>query len=204
VVAGEVAQDIGRDGLQRAKQWLDLTTRVKEIWSYDHRLFAGLLCFSWPHASRTEFSFDLGGTFRGDQLAGQSFLAEVKNYQCESDLPEHFRNFLAKCYVALGTRPEICDNFLWISWSPFQAQRWNRHATKESVRAALLHKDNRKRVFGVDNEADALLELDSEYVAQVASRIWLITLSVQQEKLVLTEGHRLAMAEIFTREERTL
>jgi hypothetical protein len=201
-MAGEDAQDTGRDGLQRAKHWLDLSTRVHRSWAYHDGTLGEMVHFEWPHASgqAKPFSFDLGGNFRGHPFDGQSFLAEVKNYRYESDLPAHFRDFLAKCYVALGDRPARCDNFLWISWSPFQAQKWHKHTTTENVRRSLIHQANRNRVFGVDNEADAVTKLDAELMAKVASRVWLITLSDQQELLVPTEDHYYKMAEIFSRE----
>jgi hypothetical protein len=188
-MAGEEAHDIGRDGLQRAKHWLDMSTRVKRSWKYDDPQLASLLHFPWPHGRSKSFSFDLGGTFQGDALENQSFLAEIKKYKSESNLPTHYLHFLAKCYVALGAKPELCNNFLWISWSPFQAKDWDKHATPDKVRASLLHNANRKRVFGVDNVADAELKLDAERVADVARRIWLITLCDKQEQLVLREGH---------------
>ena len=94
-MAGEDSQDRGREGLERAKQWLDLSTRVRHAWAYDDYPLAEMVHFEWPYATgrAKPFSFDLGGQFRGEPLDGQSFLAEVKNYRYESDLPEHFRDF---------------------------------------------------------------------------------------------------------------
>jgi hypothetical protein len=115
-------------------------------------------------------------------------------------LPAHFRDFLAKCYIALGDKPLRCDHFLWISWSPFQAQKWDKHATTDSVRRSLIHQKNRNRALGVDNEADAMAKLDVTRMDNVASRVWLITLSDRQEMLVPTESHYYKMAEIFSRE----
>lgn len=201
-MAGEDAQDTGREGLQRAKHWLDLSTRVSCFWAYDDPILAEMVHFEWPCGSGQSkpFSFDFGGSFRGDSLDGQSFLAEVKRYRKEGDLPTLFLDFLAKCYVALGAKPKRCDNFLWISWSPFQAQRWDRHTTPDNVRRSLLQKVNTKRVFGVDTEAEAAAKLDVQRMAHVANRIWLITLSDRQEMLVPTEDHYYQMAETFARE----
>ena len=64
----------------------------------------------------------------------------------------------------------------------------------------MLQTVNRKRVLGVDNEADAKARLDAERTANVASRVWLITLSDRQEMLVPTESHYFMMAEMFARE----
>jgi len=142
----------------------------------------------------------MGGEFRGESLAEQSFLAEVKNYEYEMDLHAHFLDFLAKCYIALGNRPELCDNFLWISWSPFQAQKWNQHATTASVRRALTLPRNRKRALGVDKADDVVGQWDVERMGEVAKRIWLITLSDKQEMLVPIEDHYFKIKEIIDRE----
>lgn len=200
-VAGEDLHKIGESGLQRAKHWLDSSTRVKEIWQQTDVPMGELLHFPWTHGSR-EFSFDLGGTFRGEGLDGQAWVAEVKNYRNEGKLPGHFRNFLAKCYVALGHRPGRCDHFLWISWAPFQARDWDKHATSESVRKAVLHPDNIMSVFGVDNEKDAVAKLDAKRTVQVASRVWLITLCEQQEQLVLTKRHFTDVMAMLIAEQR--
>ena len=201
-MAGETPPKIGESGVQRAKHWLDASTRVKDIWQQTDVPMGELLHFPWPHGSREPFSFDLGGIFRGEGLDGQAWVAEVKNYRNESDLPGHFRNFLAKCYVALGYRRERCDHFLWISWAPFQARNWDRHATSESVRKAVLHPDNIMSVFGVDNEQDAMAKLDAERTVQAASRVWLITLCEQQEQLVLTKKHFTDVMAMLIAEQR--
>ncbi len=202
-MAGEESHDRGDIGVQRAKQWLDASTRVRIIYTQTQQPLAELVHFPWPYGTREPFSFDLGGIFRGEDLDGQSFLAEVKNYRYESDLPAHFRNFLAKCYVALGHRSSACDHFLWISWAPFQARSWNQHATAENVRKAVLHSDNIESVLGSSNEADAMEKLDAERTVRVADRIWLVTLCDQQEQLVLTEEHfREVISRILAAEHR--
>jgi len=206
-VAGEDAQDIGEVGLQRAKEWLELTTRVHQSWTRHDRPMSELLEFTWLHGSSDgqlpgTFSYDLGGRFRGDPLHNQSFLAEVKKYKNESDLPTHFRDFLAKCYVALEQKPDRCDHFLWISWSPFQAQRWDQHTTSESVKNSILHRVNRRRVTGVDDEGEAATKLSSDLLVGVASRIWLLTLCEKQEQLVLTNRHYIEVVRLMTEEGR--
>jgi hypothetical protein len=173
MVAGEDAHDLGETGLQRAKQWLELSTRVDKCWTRHDRPAGELLEFQWPHGhddgSPAQFSFDLGGTFRGDPLDNQSFVAEVKAYKKEQDLPTHFRDFLAKCYAALEARPDRCDHFLWVSWSPFQAQHWDQHATSENVRKSVLHKANRSRTLGLADESEAAAKLSADLLVGVAS-----------------------------------
>jgi hypothetical protein len=205
-MAGEEMHDLGERGLQRAQEWLELSTRVSYCWTRHDRPTGELLEFQWPYATTggpsTGFSFDLGGTFQGDHLDNQSFLAEVKAYHREGDLPTHFRDFLAKCYVALEARPGRCDHFLWLSWSPFQAQRWDKHATSENVRRAVLHGVNRRRVLGVDDEGEATAKLSSDLLAGVASRVWLLTLSEKQERLVLAVHHYGEVVKMIMAERR--
>lgn len=190
-MAGEENHDLGSEGLRRAKRWLEFTTRVDQSWTHQDGAMAELLEFEWPHVSGTAkpFTFDLGGRFRGGALHKQGFLAEVKNYKKESDLPTHFRHFLAKCYIALESRPKRCENFLWISWAPFQAQKWDEHATAASVQKALLHKDNLSRALGAQTPVEGTQKLNPETLTRVADRLWLVTLSSQQEQLVLSDEH---------------
>jgi hypothetical protein len=158
---------------------------------------AELLEFGWPYGSRQPFSFDLGGVLRGDTLHNQSFLAEVKAYSNEGDLPTLFRDFLAKCYVALGQHENRCDHFLWISWSPFQARKWNQHATAANVERSVLLPANRARVLGVDDDGEARARLSAEILTRVADRVWLITLSEGQEQLVLSPDHYLEVVKLI-------
>jgi hypothetical protein len=161
---------------------------------------AELLGFRWPHGARQPFSFDLGGTLRGAPFDNESFVAEVKAYKKELDLAEHFRDFLAKCYVALSEQPARCDHFLWISWSPFQAKRWDQHTTAANVERSVLHTANRARVLGVDDEGGAKARLSAEALTRVADRVWLITLSEGQERLVLSPDHYLEVVKLITAE----
>lgn len=206
-MAGEDAQDIGESGLQRAKEWLELSTRVDKSWTRHDRPMNELLEFKWPYIPGDDqsapFSFDLGGTLRGEPLDNESFLAEVKAYKNESDLPTHFRDFLAKCYVALEQRPDRCDHFLWISWSPFQAKQWDKHATAENVKKSVLHQANRSRALGADDEDEAAAKLSPELLVAVASRIWLVTLSRKQEQLVLSRDHYIEVVRLIVAEGRT-
>lgn len=197
VQAGEDIQDIGRDGLHSAKNWLDRTTRVQSSWTHQDHPMAELLSFRWPHAS-TPFSFDIGGRFRGEDLDNKSFLAEVKNYKNESNLPMHYRDFLAKCYVAYLAKPIRCDNFLWISWSPFQAKAWDKHVSVDRVKASILHKENCQRVVGTSDPQVGATLLDPEALVAVANRIWLVTLSSKQEQLVLTREHYVEVIRLIT------
>jgi hypothetical protein len=160
---------------------------------------AELLGFNWPAGGGT-FTFDLGGVFRGEDLDSQSFLAEVKKYKTESDLPTQYRDFLAKCYVAYGSHPERCGHFIWLSWAPFQAKRWHLHTSVEQVKKSLLHQTNRFRVFGTESEDKAEGMIDAKTLVSVSERLWLITLSSKQERLVLTKDHYLEVVRLIAAE----
>ena len=198
-VPGEESQDVGRDGLLEAKRWLNMTTRVASIWTHRDKPMSELLGFAWPHGG-SSFSFDVGGQFRGDALDRQSFIAEVKNYKNEGDLPAHYRDFLAKAYVALLAHPDRCDNFLWISWAPFKARKWDEHASTASVEAAVLHDANRQRVFGTTDLDEARAAINAEAAVRVAERVWLLTLSHRQKDLVLTAKHYGEVIKMITAE----
>ena len=194
--------------MRRARRWLVSSTRVGECWTRHHRPLGELLEFQWQHvpsgSSAARFSFDLGGTFCGDSLENQSFVAEVKAYKKEGDLPVQFRDFLAKCYVAMQTHPGRCDHFLWLSWAPFQAQRWDEHATADNVKRSVLHAANRKRVFGLEGESEAVSEVKPELLAAVADRLWMVTLCGKQEQLVLTNHHYTEVMKLIASERRAV
>lgn len=199
-MAGEDAHDSGRLGVQKAKRWLERTTRVDQSWTNQDRGLKELLSFEWPNRSTKPFTFDLGGTFRGEPMDGQTFVAEVKHYRAENNLPDHFRSFLAKCYVALGSHPDRCDNFLWISWAPFQARQWDSHTSVASVKAALNHAENRSRcLVGADNE-DVNTQWDEGRLASVSQRVWLVTMSDRQCELVPTKEHYAEVIKRITEE----
>lgn len=187
--SGEDSQDTGLVGLRTAKVWLDRTTRVSMTYTNQQRGFKDLLAFPWPHGNQGTFTYDIGGSFAGGNLDNQTFVGEVKKYKREGNLPEHFRDFVAKSYVAYRFAPRRCDHFLWISWAPFQAQKWDEHCTYEKVVSSLSHRENITRSLGLEPGDDALPEIDHQAAAEVAGRIWLITLSDRQDDLNLLDKH---------------
>ena len=182
---GEAIQAIGVDGADRAKRWLEGTTRVLHVWTNPED--DKKLTFSW--ASTGEFSFDLGGTLQGAELHGKNFFAEVKKYSSAGDQGTEYPKYLAKCYLALTQRPEWCDHFMWITWAPFSVTKWPNLMSAEYVAQSVKLEKHRKRTLGT---ADA--EPDLDHCAEVARRLWLIVLSDKQEVLRLTEDER---GEIF-------
>lgn len=186
-IQGEAAQAKGADGARRAKRWLESTTRANAQWVNPNAAALPKLEFAWPEGGRT-FTFDLGGLLKYDEFDGQTFYAESKAYANSSDLPGHYEEFLAKCYVAYLDRAMFCDHFMWISWSPHTASKWSTHTSEETVRAAVVAQ--RKRIFGEVDKAAAEGMIKDDVVSEVARRLWLIILSERQEQLVITPAHR--------------
>ncbi|WP_204032311.1 hypothetical protein [Sinosporangium siamense] len=187
-MAGELRQQTGSIGIDRAKRWLNYSTRVATIYANTDKVFRDLLHFKWPHGGQ-EFSFDLGGKLRGGELHDKSFMAEVKAYRYEMDSPKEYREFVAECYVAFQEKPDRCDNLIWMSWSPFQAQSWHKHRAPESIKKHLLHTDNVFRVFGATSADEAKGEIDEQVIYELTKRLWLLTLCDEQEGLVITSDH---------------
>jgi len=184
-MAGEGRQLTGQIAVQRAKRWLHYSTRVASIYTNTDKVFKDLLHFRWPHGGQ-EFSFDLGGKFRGGDLQDQSFMAEVKGYRYEMDSVQEYRKFVAECYVAFQEKPDRCDNLIWLSWAPFQAKNWHKHRSADAIRNHLLHPDNVFRVFGTNSPDEAKNKIDEQVIHELTRRLWLLTLCDEQENLVIT------------------
>ena len=178
---------LGADGAHRAKLWLEATTRVKASWLNTDPNAAGRLEFDWPHGG-TQFSFDVGGILHGGDLSGQMFVVESKKYSGDSDQGSHYRSFLAKCYVTRRDYGRLADQFMWITWHPFNVKTWESLCSEEKVAEGVL--SEHQRVFGTQSDDDAKVLLDRDLVGDVASRLWLLVLSDKQEKLVISKKHR--------------
>jgi hypothetical protein len=184
---GEAIQAKGADGARRAKLWLEGTTRANVPWVNPDPVAIPKLSFDWADGSGS-FSFDIGGTLIGGELANQEFLAECKKYKNASDQSKLYNEYLAKCYVARVKRPDRCDNFMWITWSAFGTTNWSQLLSPELVNKAVLKYS--KRALGVP-EQDAAAALDEQVCKDVASRLWIIVLSEKQEKhLMLSPEHQ--------------
>ncbi|MGW0485011.1 hypothetical protein [Nonomuraea sp. NPDC003214] len=194
MVAGELRQQTGSDGIDRAKRWLNYSTRVASIYTNTDKVFKDLLHFDWPYGGQG-FSFDLGGKLRGGDLHDKSFMAEVKAYRYEMDSAKEYGEFVASCYVAFQEKPDRCDNLIWMSWAPFQAQKWHLHRSPEFIRKHLLHPDNIFRLFGTKSTDEAKVKLDEQVIFELTKRLWLLTLCDEQESLVITgENYQRIMA----------
>jgi hypothetical protein len=182
---GEDLHEIGRQGVRRAKKWLDATTRVTSSWTVYDKVPVSRLEFDWAHGGR-QFSYDLGGLLHGSEYDNQMFLAECKKYTTKSQGP-HFDKFLAQSYVALGAAPQVADHFMWITWHPFRIDSWNELGSPPAIRTAIEHADNRQRVLGPPENEDAIDEGRLEALSQ---RLWIIVLSDRQETLVISKDDR--------------
>ncbi|WP_225804235.1 hypothetical protein [Streptomyces sp. NK15101] len=199
MVVGEDAQLKGFSGARRAKQWLEGTMRIFGAYANTDSPSCGRrLTIPWPYGGRT-FSFDLGGTMRGEPYQSDMFCAEVKNYSQPGDQGTHFDEFLAKCYVAAQIQHHLSDHFMWITWSPFRANSWSTLNSSDQVEAAVLQ--HRSRVFGTDDLDEARKLLDPELARSVAARLWLIVLSEKQETLLPLKDWAAIVAAELTRRE---
>lgn len=186
-MSGERLHEIGREGAARAKEWLEATTRVDAHWVNPDRWAIPKLTFSWSNGHGS-FSYDLGGVLRGGEFHQQEFLAEVKYYSTAGDQSELYSEYLAKCYRAYMTRPDRCDNFMWITWHPFLTSRWKNLCSESEVVDAVIR--HRHRALGVDSEDDAKEVIRWGDCKEVSSRLWLIVLCDRQESLVISREHR--------------
>jgi hypothetical protein len=180
---GEVLHEAGREGAQRAKRWLERTTRVDVHWVNPD--YVAKLTFNW--ADGRTFSFDLGGQLRGGDLDGQEFFAEIKKYNAVGDQGALYDEYLAKCYRAFGEMPSRCDHFLWITWHPFSQSKWTTLCTAGVVREAVLK--HRVESLGVTDAEEAQTVVDDATCTAVAERLWLIVLSDKQEVLAVEDAH---------------
>ena len=177
--SGEAIQQIGIDGADRAKRWLEGTTRVLHTWTNPED--EAKLTFKW--ATEGTFSFDLGGTMYGAELHNKNFYAEVKKYKDAGDQGTEYPKFLAKCYLALKQSPAYCDHFMWITWSPFSMTKWSKLMTQPYVADAL-------RTHDVRALGEKGAEPDPDHCAAVADRLRIIVLSDKQEALTLSDAER--------------
>lgn len=181
---GESLHDLGREGARRAKQWLESTSRVDACWVNPDKGAVEKLTFEWPQGGQP-FSFDLGGKLRYGAFDGKLFYAEVKKYSKALDLGTHYKDFLAKCYVAYLGAPRFADNFMWVSWAPHAATSWDELTTAAKVRESVVA--NAHRIFSPAGDVDALV--DDDTCAAVAERLWILILSDKQEELVPAVEH---------------
>ena len=133
-LTGEQIQQLGEQGSQRAKRWLESTCRAEVKWNNPS---AGLKKLQFKKAGAPDgstaqgdyFSFDLGGNFLGGDADGEVFLAESKKYATAADQGVEYRRFLSKCYRVETEAGNFYDQYLWITWAPFLVNSWDQLLT---------------------------------------------------------------------------
>lgn len=197
-MAGEQLHEKGADGARRAKIWLDRTTRAEARWVTPDPTAVPKLTFPWANPNSEPFSFDLGGLLRGGDVDGQEFLAECKNYKDAADQGSLYRAYLAKCYCAFRSRPDRCDNFMWITWAPFSITKWTDLCSASYVKAAIL--DHSAKALNEPDRKVAVSLISDEMVEQTAKRLWLIVLSQRQEATLMMSKEHLGLIRKFEAE----
>lgn len=188
---GEANHWKGAEGAERAKRWLDSTTRTISTWTNKDEVHAARLSFRWPHAQTKQeepFSFDLGGILYGDEYSGHQFVAEVKNYSAVGNIGDEWDDFLAKAYYVAKHEPKLADQFMFITWNPFRATHWSTQKSPAQIAKACI--TNRVRLLGEADESAAHNLLDSEVLEGLSERLWLIVLSDKQETLLISNEDR--------------
>lgn len=193
---GEALHQQGADGANRAKLWLESTTRADARWVNPHPIALQRLTFNWCDGS--SYSFDLGGVLRGDEVDGEEFLAEVKAYKDASDQGALYEEYLAKCFRAYRLRPERCAHFLWITWAPFRSTYWSTLNDAENIRKAVAkHCDKALGEEGVTWEE--VPEAEAENISQ---RLWIIVLSEKQERVLRLTPEHMSLVEAHITRQR--
>lgn len=189
---GEANHDKGRQGAHRAKRWLEGTSRAVVPWVNPENGSAAKMTCQWPHGGLS-FSFDLLGYLKHGPQENSNFYCEVKNYSGYSNLNDEYLDYLAKCYVMLGSpMAPWCDHFMWIAWHPHSVTSWSDLTSREWVEKGVRR--NKTRIFGPEaSEADIEKMLDQERCSLVAERQWLIILNDKQETFLTLAPEHLAL-----------
>lgn len=174
-MVAEETQEQGREGVRRAKLWLERSGRVDVYWTaYEHPAHLRV-----ARPAGGERRFDLGGVIRGGDLDSRVLYAEVKKVSSAGDQGTKYEEYLANCYCKLLPDRELPCEFMWITWHPFRVSSWTQLCDAESVRAAVTSRR--------DDWLGPGYEVDDDLCRATAERLWLIVLSEQQERLVMSD-----------------
>lgn len=169
----EIEHEKARKGVLFARRWLNYTTRVDAPWTvYDNPNFTTL-----NRPDGTQHRFDLAGYFVDPP--GRDFYAEVKKYARQQDLADQYCRFLANCYSvavnSVGSHLDRGTQFLWISWAPHSASRWDELTTSAEVLQACAKKP----------ELLGGAPIAAEFANVLATRLWLLILSDRHDDLMM-------------------
>jgi len=168
---GEEIQETGRDGVRRAKEWLERTGRADVYWTAYEQ--PSMLVVKRPGGG--ERSFDMGGTLHGGEFKASPFYAEVKKYSTVGGQADMYGDYIANCYCMLLAEPDKPFEFMWITWHPFSQSKWAKLCEWDEVRDEV---EARKTDW-----LGTAAVVDEQLCRDVAERLWLIVLSDQQERL---------------------
>ena len=174
-MAGETTHQIGQEGVERARAWLEKTGRVQVNYTVYEVGVTPFLTFR--NATGGEFSFDVCGILDLDE-GKATFYGEVKKYSEVGSQPDDYTEYLAKCYRATYLH-ENPYHFMWITWHPFSQTKWSKLCTAPEVRAAV---DKYKPRYCDEDQ-----EVDDDLCEKIADRLWLIVLSDRQEGLSMSD-----------------
>lgn len=212
-MAGEAMHQKGADGARRAKHWLDATTRTRTSWVNEDAVRASKLEFAWPHGGQL-FSFDVGGILIGDPFDWHNFVAEVKNYSTDSGLGGHFEDFLAKCLVVRKLHPSNAEQFMFLTWHPFNVTRWTKLCQKDTIVSAV--RKHAKHIYDLDpssatddaakakdicEQIETNIQADMATIEDLEARLWLVVLSEKQEELLISKEDRALINKMRTEAE---
>lgn len=189
-LTGEQIQQLGDQGAQRAKRWLESTCRAEVKWNNPT---SGLKKLQFIKAGAQPgsiaqgdyFSFDLGGNFLGGDADGQVFLAESKKYAVPGDQGTEYRKFLAKCYRVEQEAGNFYDQYLWITWAPFLVTSWDQLLTPTYVESSITGDEACKYI------ALGGTDYDTEVGAAVSGKLLIVVLADGQEVVLSLHGDEL-------------
>lgn len=171
---GETLHEIGKDGADRAKKWLEKTGRVNVHYSRYDVGEARFLTFD--KFDGHSFSFDLGGVL-ALETGSATFFGEVKKVTSEAGQGPMYQDYLAKCYRAT-VKTGHPYHFMWITWHPFAQTTWSQLCSGATITKAV--EDRRDEYCGDDGVDEGLCN-------ELAERLWLIVLSDRQETLSMSD-----------------
>ncbi len=184
----EKSQEVGREGVFKAKQYLESTTHLRLPWTaYDHDSICML-----QRLDGSKKVYDLAGHFLGERR--RHLYVEVKKYSGAGTQGDMYREYLADIYsiIARARQNDMDDKseFMWVTWHPFSLSNWAKLTHHVYVHEAVAAHAVRLGLLSGDNGP----EIDDDLCRIVSGRLWLLVLSDRQHELVLTPDElKLAM-----------
>lgn len=177
LMPGETQHEAGREGVDKARDWLDRSGRVRVLWTvYDSPAHLEISC-----PSGKERSLDLTAIIEGGDLDKQQVYAEVKHVDSASKLPVQYEDFLADCYCKLLEKPGLLCQFMFITWHPFLVSKWNTLTTKDRVKSAVSAR--RQQWLG------SQYQVDDDLCRSIAETLWLVVLSDKHHHIQMDLSH---------------